>query len=146
MRLYSSESREVTAMSERWNGVDRRQHPRVSLEGELRGRIHTVASAPVINLSMVGALLEVPCTLQVGALYTMRLVIDSATSVDIKGKVVRSYVHGFHKDEKGETVIKYRAAVQFQAVPEDRQTDLEQFIQGMGNVGLGADLSGNPAF
>jgi hypothetical protein len=131
-------------MSEGWNGVNRRRHPRVALEGKVRGKIHTVASAPVVNLSLTGALLEVPCTLQVGTGYTMHLAIGAAGVVDVKGKVVRSYVHGFEKNEKGETVIKYRAAVQFQIVPEEHQTKLQRFIQGMGKAELHADLSANP--
>jgi hypothetical protein len=131
-------------MSEGWNGVDKRRHPRVALGGEVRGKIHTVASAPVINLSMVGALVEVPCTLQVGAAYTMRLAIGPGMFVDVKGKVVRSYVHGFDKNEKGETVIKYRAAVQFLGLPDEHQMRLERFIQEIGNAGLHADLRSHP--
>ena len=116
----------------------------MALEGEVRGKIHTVASAPVVNISLTGALLEVPCTLQVGTVYTMHLAIGAAGVVDVKGKVVRSYVHGFEKNEKGETVIKYRAAVQFQAVPKEHETKLQQFVQGMGKAALHADLRANP--
>jgi hypothetical protein len=114
------------------------------LEEDVRGKIHTVASAPVINLSLAGALLEVPCTLQVGTVYTMRLAVGAGGVVDIKGKVVRSYVHGFEKNEKGEAVIKYRAAVQFQVVPEEHGKKLQRFIQGMGKTDLRADLRASP--
>jgi hypothetical protein len=112
----------------------------VALRGEVQGKIHTVASAPIVNLSMAGALVEVPCTLRVGAAYTMRLAIGPDKFVDVKGKVVRSYVHGFDKNEKGETVIKYRAAVQFLDLPVEHQSKLERFLQGLGKEGLRADL------
>ena len=127
-------------MSEGWSGADRRRHPRVALGGEVRGKIHTVASAPVVNLSVTGALVEVPCTLRVGAAYTIRLAIGQDKFIDVKGKVVRSYVHGFDKNEKGETVIKYRAAVQFLDLPDKQKTELERFLQGIGNAGLHVDL------
>ena len=112
----------------------------MALGGEVRGKIHTVAFAPVINLSVTGALVEVPCTLQIGAAYTMRLAIGQDKFIDVKGKVVRSYVHGFDKNEKGETVIKYRAAVQFLDLQDEHQMRLERFLQGIGNAGLRADL------
>jgi hypothetical protein len=74
----------------------------------------------------------------------MRLAIGAGGIVDFKGKVVRSYVHGFDKNERGETVVKYRAAVQFQTVPAEHETKLQQFIQGMGDTDLRADLRANP--
>jgi hypothetical protein len=74
----------------------------------------------------------------------MRLALGPDRVVDVKGKVVRSYVHGFDQNTKGETVIKYRAAVQFHAIAEDHQMTLQQFIQGMANAGLRADLHANP--
>jgi hypothetical protein len=116
----------------------------VSLNGEVRGKIHTEASAPVINLSLTGALLEVPCTLQVGAFYTLRLALHADRFVDVKGKVVRSFVHGFDKNEKGEMVIKYRAAIQFQSVGDAQKEALEKFFQGMERAAVRAELQANP--
>jgi hypothetical protein len=131
-------------MADGWEGSDRRRHPRVSLNGEVRGKIHTEASAPVINLSLTGALLEVPCTLQVGASYTLRLALHRDRFVDVKGKVVRSYVHGFDKNEKGEMFIKYRAAIQFQSVGDAQREALDKFLQGIENAAVRAELQANP--
>ncbi len=116
----------------------------MNVNGEVRGKIHTEASAPVINLSLTGALLEVPCTLQVGAFYTLRLALHRDRFVDVKGKVVRSYVHGFDKNEKGEMVIKYRAAIQFQSVGDAQNEALEKFLQGMEHAAVRAELQANP--
>lgn len=115
----------------------------MSLDGEVQSRIHTVAAAPVINISVSGALLEVPCTLRVGALYTLRLALRTDQILELKGKVVRSYVHGFAKNEKGETVIKYRAAVQFHGVPDAHRASLERFVQDAGPTRLQAELHAN---
>ena len=117
----------------------------MSLNGEVRGRIHTVASAPVVNISISGALLEVPCTLQIGALYTLRLALHQGDVLEIKGKISRSYVHGFAKNEKGETVIKYRAAVQYQTLSDPNRYALETFLRNVEKKGLKAELQANPA-
>lgn len=117
----------------------------MSLGGEVRGRIHTEASAPVINLSLNGALLEVPCALQVGAVYGLRLALHRDRFVDVKGKVLRSYVHGFDKNEKGETVIKYRAAIEFQSVADAQKQALATFLQGMDRAAVRAELQFNPS-
>jgi hypothetical protein len=132
-------------MAEGWSGAERRRHPRVSLNGEVRGRIHTVASAPVVNISVSGALLEVPCTLQIGALYTLRLTIQQGEVLEIKGKIIRSYVHGFAKNEKGETVIKYRAAVQYQSLSDPNRYALETFLRNVEKRGLKAELQASPS-
>jgi len=132
-------------MAEGWGGDDRRRHSRVSLNGEVRGRIHTVASAPIINISVSGALLEVPCTLRVGALYTIRLAIEQDEVLEVKAKIVRSYVHGFAKNERGETVIKYRAAVQYDGLSDTHRNALESFLQNVEKKGLRAEIQANPS-
>lgn len=127
-------------MAGEWDGRERRKHPRVPLKGEVKGKIHTVSSAPVIDLSVEGALLEVPCALTPKSLYTMRLALSPTQHLEIKSKVVRSYVHGFERNARGETVIKYRAAVQFQAVPDNHKEALYQIVQRLSQSTLSANL------
>jgi c-di-GMP-binding flagellar brake protein YcgR len=127
-------------MAGEWNGRERRKHPRVPLKGEVRGKIHTVSSAPVIDLSVEGALLEVPCALTPKSFYTMRLALSPTEHLEIKSKVIRSYVHGFERNAKGETVIKYRAAVQFQAVPDAHKEALYQVVQKLSEKTVSANL------
>ena len=132
-------------MAEDWNGRERRKHPRVPLKGEVKGKIHTVSSAPVIDLSVEGALLEVPCALTPKTLYTMRLALSPTQHLEIKGKVIRSYVHGFERNERGETVIKYRAAVQFQAIPDDHKEALYLAVQKLSQNAVSANLQSDRA-
>ena len=131
-------------MTDRRSGRERRKQLRVPSKGGVRGKIHTAASVPVLDLSLSGALLEVPCTLSVGEIYTIRLAIQ-ARVLAIKSKVVRSYVHGFDKNERGEMVIKYRAAVHFLALPHEDQAVLDNYIHGMKKKGLSAKLQSNAA-
>ncbi len=118
---------------------ERRKQLRVPAKGGVRGKIHTAASVPVLDLSISGALLEVPCTLKVGEIYTLRLAIRSDV-LAIKSKVVRSYVHGFDKNERGEMVIKYRAAIQFLDLSDQNQTLIGGYIRGVEKIDLSAKL------
>ncbi|MFQ5790133.1 MAG: PilZ domain-containing protein [Acidobacteriota bacterium] len=118
-------------MAASWDGKERRKHPRVPVKGEVRGKIHTVASAPILDISMTGALLEAPSALTPGVSYTFRLALSASQHLQTRARVVRSYVHGFDKNQKGETVIMYRVAIEFQGLPEPHRKALEQFIQQM---------------
>jgi len=93
----------------------------VPVRGEVSGRIHTVASAPVLDLSEGGALLEVPCVLRPRSLYAFRLSLGEGQVLTLQSSVVRSYVHGFEPIGGGESRLQYRAAIQFHDVsPADR--------------------------
>ena len=124
---------------------ERRKQLRVPAKGSVRGRIHTAASVPVLDLSMSGALLEVPCTLKVGEIYTLRLAIRPDV-LAIKSKVVRSYVHGFDKNEGGEMVIKYRAAIHFLDLSDKNQTLIGNYIRDVEKTGLSANLQSDTDF
>ena len=124
---------------------ERRKQLRVPAKGGVRGKIHTAASVPVLDLSMSGALLEVPCTLKVGEIYTLRLAIRPDV-LAIKSKVVRSYVHGFDKNERGEMVIKYRAAIQFLDLSDKYQTLIGSYIRGVDKADLSANLQSDKDF
>lgn len=128
-------------MAEAWDGRERRKYPRVPLKGEVKGKIHTVSAAPVIDLSVEGALLEVPCVLEPKTTYTLRLAIGPTEQLEVKGKVIRSYVHGFERNERGETVIKYRAAVKFQAVGDAQKEALHQAVERLSQIAVKAHLS-----
>jgi c-di-GMP-binding flagellar brake protein YcgR len=127
-------------MAESWDGKDRRKHPRIDLKGEVSGRIHTIASAPVINLSASGALLEVPCVLKPRSTYTLRLAFGSTHYLDLKVRIIRSYVHGFDRNEKGENVIKYRAAVEFLSISDPQRNALEQYVSRLAGHAVRAEL------
>ena len=94
-------------------GAERRRRPRVAVHGEVMGRIHTVASAPFVDLSETGALLEVACSLRPGAFYTLRFVIPDGHELILKTRVVRSFVQGFQPGPRGESVVVYRTALEF---------------------------------
>ena len=132
-------------MAEAWDGRERRKYPRVPLKGEVKGKIHTVAAAPVVDLSVEGALLEVPCVLKPKTLYTLKLTVGPTEQLEVKGKVIRSYVHGFERNERGETIIKYRAAVQFEAVGDAEKETLHKTVERLSQIAVSAHLSSERA-
>ncbi len=113
-------------MSNDWQGEERRGHPRVSLkEHEAPSR---VVSSTVVDLSLSGALLEVGATLPTKSRYTVRLEQDGGQPLELAGEVIRSYVHGFEKDEMGLPSVKYRAAIQFVDLTPETRDDLERIL------------------
>lgn len=113
------------------DGRERRKRPRVSVQGEVLGRIHTSSSAPILDLSETGALLEVSSVLRPGSIYVLRLPLGPEKVMSLRCRVVRSYVHGFQPQKGGETLVRYRAAVEFiETTPQDR-TQLRSHLDGM---------------
>ncbi len=113
-------------MSNEWQGEERRAHPRVSLkERESPSR---VLASTVVDLSISGALLEVGETLPTKTRYTVRLEQADRPPLELAGEVVRSYVHGFEKDENGLPAVKYRAAIQFVDLTPETKNDLERLL------------------
>jgi hypothetical protein len=123
-------------MPNEWKGQERRDHPRVAVKKAATSVVETL----VVDLSLSGALLEVPSSLPSGSRYSVRLPIADARSVSLVGEVVRSYVHGFEKSTGGVPAVKYRAAIKFVDVEPSERELLEQVIRS-GEKGR-AELSG----
>lgn len=111
-------------------GAERRRRPRVPVHGEVIGRIHTMAAAPFIDFSETGALLAITCSLNPGAFYSLRFQFADGAELTLRTRVVRSYVHGFTQKPGGESVVQYRAAVEFVQVSEAEREILRRHIGG----------------
>jgi hypothetical protein len=117
-------------MGDGTGGLDRRKRARVAVHGDVTGRINSVSAAPVLNLSETGALLEVASVLRPGAIYMLRLPVGPGHQLNLKCRVVRSYVHGFQPKRNGESIVQYQAAVEFLDHSEqERQVLREQIGQ-----------------
>jgi hypothetical protein len=116
-------------------GAERRRHPRVSVGGEVMGSIHTVASAPFVDLSETGALLEVTCALKPGSFYRLKFTVPATGELVLKTRVVRSFVQGFKSGPKGETVVLYRTALEFvELLDSDRKALRRHLGTGKGTA------------
>ena len=129
-------------MASSGGGRERRRWPRSPLTGDVVGRIYTEQAAPFLDLSEGGALVEVPCALRPGSIYSLRLAIGPGTVLMLKASVVRSYVQRLENAGEGETLVRYQAALQFVDLrPADREL-LRRRIAGEAISGPGL---GDPA-
>jgi hypothetical protein len=115
-------------MPNEWKGQERRGHPRVPVKKPAISIVETL----VVDLSLSGALLEVPSSLPSGSRYSVRLPIGDERAVSLVGEVVRSYVHGFEKGTGGVPAVKYRAAIKFVEVGSPERELLEEVIRSGG--------------
>ncbi len=127
-------------MSDLWDGKERRKHPRVDLT-DVDGKLHTLADAPIMDVSSVGALLELTCALPRGARYSLKFEMDSGSSLEIIGEVQRSYVHGFDKRDKGGINVRYRAAIEFVDLTAEQKKLLDQLVEEKKDIRSGAELT-----
>ncbi|MFQ5792837.1 MAG: PilZ domain-containing protein, partial [Acidobacteriota bacterium] len=109
------------------HGRERRKYPRVAFEGEIAAKIHSVSASP-IDLSATGVLLEVTRPLTANAVYTLRLDLSPREQLVLKGRVVRNYVHEFDRSGKGDTLVRYRVAIEFETLAHREQAVIQDFI------------------
>lgn len=128
-------------MSNDWEGDERRDHPRVPIDGQLQGEIEASVVAPLMDLSLSGALIEVPSALPANARYALKLPITETEFVEIHAEVVRSYVHGFDSVSAGKPAVKYRAAIKFVDLSNEQQQALKQLMDRGGGDPIQAELS-----
>ena len=126
-------------------GKDRRVRARVALNGEVLGKIHTTALAPVIDLSETGALVEVRSVLRPGAVHSLRLPLPSGGELTLRGRVVRSFIHGFERTgAAAETPVRYRAALEFLDLSDQDRAAIRQHLAWGNGHGGGLDVELGP--
>jgi hypothetical protein len=128
-------------MSDEWEGDERRGQPRVAIDGGLQGEIEAAVAAPLMDLSLSGALIEVPSALPANARYSLKLPMSETESLEIRAEVVRSYVHGFESVSAGKPAVRYRAALKFVDLTDAQTQSLKQLMdRGQGDP-IQAELS-----
>jgi hypothetical protein len=124
-------------MTQEGSGRERRKRPRVPLQkGDISGRIHTITAAPIVDISETGALLDVGASLRPGTVYVMRLSFGADLHLSLRTRVVRTYVHTFQSNEKGESVVAYRCAVEFVDVSDTDREMLRAHIDSIQNIDM----------
>lgn len=113
------------------DGKERRKNARVPAGGEVAGRFHAVKSAPILNISERGALIEAPSVLRPGSLYTLQVGVDHPRPLTLQARVVRSYVHKVVAQGEGQGVIRYRAALAFENLTEELLVALRRHVQAI---------------
>ena len=102
----------------------------------MEGRIHSVNSAPVVDISETGALLEVTSALRPGTIYVLRLSFGADRQLTIRSRVIRTFVHSFQPKTGGESMVNYRAAVEFVDLPDADRALLRAHIDSIQNLDM----------
>jgi hypothetical protein len=109
-------------------GKDRRMRARVAVHGDVAGKIHATNPAPVVNLSEQGALVEIQCVLRPGTVQRLRLPLGTSGEMTLRCHVVRSFIHGFDREAGEESVVRYRAALEFVGLTEEERAALRAHL------------------
>ena len=94
-----------------------------------------------MDLSLSGALIEVPSALPKNARYALKVPMSETDFVEIQAEVVRSYVHGFDSISAGKPAVKYRAAIKFVDLTDTQQKSLKQLIDRGSDEPIQVELS-----
>jgi len=108
---------------------DRRVRARVAVHGDVLGKIHATSPAPVVNLSETGALVEVDCVLRPGTVQMLRLPLPGAGDLTLRCRVVRSFIHGFDRAAGEDSLVRYRAALEFVGLTDEERTALRAQVE-----------------
>jgi PilZ domain-containing protein len=108
---------------------DRRVRARVAIHGDVLGKIHATSPAPVVNLSETGALVEVDCVLRPGTVQMLRLPLPGAGELTLRCRVVRSFIHGFDRAPGEDSLVRYRAALEFVGLTDEERTALRAQVE-----------------
>jgi PilZ domain len=119
-------------------GRDRRIRARVAVHGDVLGKVHATSAAPVINLSETGALVEIESVLRPGTVHMLRLPLGDRGQLLLRCRVVRSFIHGFDRAAGEESVVRYRAALEFIGLSEEERAALRAHL-GNGSPPLAGD-------
>jgi hypothetical protein len=122
---------------------ERRVRTRVAVHGDVLGKIHATNAAPVVNLSETGALVEVECVLRPGTVQMLRLPLRGSGELTLRCRVVRSFIYGFDRAAGEESVVRYRAALEFVGLSDEERAALRAQLEGgPGGRRDDADLGG----
>lgn len=110
---------------------ERRAAGRLAVNGDVQARMQTGAVVPVVDLSPTGALLEVYTVLRPGSVHPLRLNIGVRDELAILIRVVRSFIHRFDHQGRGEAQVLYRVAVEFVDMRPMEETVLERWLSSL---------------
>lgn len=101
-------------------GKERRQHPRVQLDGRVGGQATISAAFKVVSLSEEGASIEMTMPLPIGARCELRLNLEAV--LDVKSSVV-------NVKAPPDPGTPYVLGVQFRTLPAADRALLEAFLK-----------------
>lgn len=125
-------------------GQERRRAPRVRLRAPVPSRVYSVVEAGLVDLSVLGALLEHAGSIRPGASCEV-LIEDSRQGLRLQGRVVRSAV--WRPEEALESrEIRYHTGIEFVGLTPTQADALEGMLRRHGDPAGGAPARGLRVF
>jgi hypothetical protein len=131
-------------MAQSKSAQERRRRPRVKLGGGVVAKVQTVLQAPIVDLSVTGALVEVEEALRPGARCTVRIPVSDDDVLRLSARVVRSILVSLAQRGDGARLPRYQAAVEFVDVSEEDAVRLSAYVAAF-NGAVSAEISTEPS-
>jgi len=119
---------------------ERRRRPRVKIGGGVVAKVQTVLHAPVIDLSVTGALVEVGEALRPGARCTVRIPLSAGIMLKLGARVVRSTLVSLASKGTSAKAARYQAAVEFVDVTDADAAQLSAYLDRLDGA-VSAEIS-----
>jgi len=104
---------------------ERRDGPRVSILGELRGEVMVFQPMTVTQIGRGGAQVETGFRLQLDSLHDFRLTLGDH-SVIVKGRIVHCSIVDVEEEH-----VAYRAGVEFVELSEHARVAINSFVEAL---------------
>lgn len=104
---------------------ERREGPRVSILGELRGEVMVFQPMTVAQISRGGIQVETAFRLQLDSLHEFRLTLGER-SVIVKGRIVHCSIADVEEEH-----VAYRAGVEFVELSEHVRLAISEFVEAL---------------
>ena len=110
--------------------MDKREHERKRVKGEVAGKMILVDQLMILDLSMNGIRFESMRRVDMNSVHSIKIEKDDI-SLSVKGQVVRSYL--CLKQLEGTPVALYDVAMTFRSLSQEAKKSLEKLISLLGN-------------
>lgn len=109
---------------------DKREYPRVFVEGKSRGRVAAICEGSLINISLGGVLIEHVDALRPGTPSFVELELQGKRA-RLRCRVARSVADRTEVQPDGEREVIYHSGLEFLDVPEETQQVISDYIESV---------------
>jgi hypothetical protein len=115
-------------MAQEQSPQDRRRRPRVKLDGGLVANVQTVLQAPIIDLSVSGALIEIEEALRPSNRCTVRLPVGEDQTLRLTARVMRSVLVSLAREGDAGSAARYQVALEFVDLSDESAATLNAYL------------------
>ncbi len=109
---------------------DKRERPRVFVEGKSRGRVAAICEGSLLNISLGGVLIEHVHALRPGTPSFVELELQGKR-VRLRCRVARSVADRTEVQPDGEREVIYHSGLEFLDIPEETRQVISDYIESV---------------